>query len=107
MEWICWLFPACISKTIIYKRNKIKQENLCSIKELFGWASWVVMINSITLTIIMYYLGMNEIVVDTFSSIPFAFKYLLIATGFAIVLPYILEVLTKFINVSLEIDKIN
>ena len=105
MEWICWLFPACVAKTIVYKRSKAGKEELNSVKEICSWGCWVLGINILTMIIIMYCLGIGNVLLDAFSSLSFALKYLVIATVMAVILPYIIEILGKYISVSVEIDK--
>lgn len=107
MEWICWILPACISMKISNKRNKKENTNVNIISELCTWASWVIGINVLTLVVIMYVLGVKNIMVDAYASLSFALKYLLIAAVFAIILPYVIEVFRKYINVSVDIERID
>ena len=43
---------------------------------------------------------------EAFSSLPFALKYLFIASIVAIIMPYIVEIVKKYINISVEIEKV-
>ena len=106
MEWICWLFPACIAMGIEYKRNNNEISFCNPIKEFCVYGCWVVGINLLTLIIIMYCLGIGNILVDAFSSLSFAVKYMGIATMIAIIMPYIVEIMQKYFSISIQIDKI-
>lgn len=106
MEWICWLFPACIAVIIIDKRKKTGEFVQSPVREIWSWGSWVVVINGITLFFIMYCLGQEGIMAEAFSSLPFALKYLFIASIVAIIMPYIVEIVKKYINISVEIEKV-
>ena len=103
MEWICWLFPACVAMSIMYKRNKETEKKFHVIKELCDYGCWVIGINIITL-IVIHCLGVRNVLVEAFSSLSFALKYLVIATVIAGIVPYIKELMS---NITIKIEPID
>lgn len=102
MVYFCLLLPACVSMAIQYKRNNEKKKNSV-LAEIFGFGCWVLVINLITMAFITYFLGIEEIVADAFNSFSFAMKYTVIATMFAFVMTYVVEIVKKYFSISFTV----
>lgn len=103
MEWICLLFPACIAMNI-RRRRVTKVKTADAFECIFRWAGWVIAINMLVMLVISYVLRIDGVIEEAFRSFGFFIKYIGIATVFALVLPYIVEVIEKYVEVSLKID---
>ena len=104
MELICLFFPACVAMGIRCRR--IEKLQIVKIPELiFKWTGWVVIINLIVMGIITYIFGMDGIVSDAFNSFSFFMKYVLIAIAFSLFLPYLVEILEKYFEMSIKIGE--
>ena len=106
MEWICLLMPACVAVGIRYRRLKAMR-SLGMPELIFYWAKWVLLINILVMGMITYGLKIEGIVSEAFKSFPFFIKYTAIAVCISLVLPYAIEILEKYIEVSLEIGEKN
>ena len=107
MEWICLLFPACIALKIRYQRNKELELNDSGVMKVLRWASWVLILNVLTVGIILLAFGFSEILTEAFVSFSFSLKYILLAMFLAGVLPYIVEIKDKYFSCSVQIEEIS
>lgn len=105
MEWICWLFPACMAMKIRYGRKKKEVLSKNILVEIFCWAEWVLIINILCMIIITYGMRIDNVLIDAFNSFSFSMKYLILAMVLAIVLPYVVEIIEKYIGITVTIEK--
>lgn len=106
MEFICLLLPACVAMSIRCRR--LQKVKIFHVSELvFGWAKWVLALNILTMGIITYVLRVEGVVADAFNSFSFFLKYTLIGIAFAVVLPYVVEIMEKYVELSVEIGEKN
>ena len=104
MEMVSLLLPACVAMNIRYKRlHRIK--SVCVAELIFQWAKWVLALNLLTMGIITYVFGMDGVVGEAFSSFSFFMKYSFISVFMSLVLPYIVEIVEKYIEISIEIGE--
>lgn len=105
MEYIALFSPAIISLGIEYKKNN--GENWNWFEYLYKYALFLICNVLLTESLISYILKMGSVTNDAFGSFPFFTKYLLIATVFAIILPYLCKIVRENISVSFEIHRDN
>ena len=98
--FICTLFPAFISVSILAKKEN---DN----KKLFlSYFLYNILINISSILSIITYKKDPSLMIDlNFSYFQFCARYLLISMVFAIVIPYIVEFISKNIKLSVEIKK--
>ena len=106
MELISLLFPACIAMNIRCKRVE-KLKTVKTSELIFKWAGWVLAINLWVMVVISYVFFMDGVLSEAFRSFSFFMKYNVIAIVFALVLPYIVEVVEKNIEVSVNLGEKN
>lgn len=102
MEIISIFFPTILSFHIHVKRAGISKVELWYFIRVYGLYALVQ--NFITWIIVDYGLGIvvNE---DAFTSMQFDIKYLSIAVIVSFCLPYIWELISKYISVHVEIEE--
>lgn len=106
MEMIVLLLPACVAMSIRYKRlYKIKSLSIAEL--IFQWAKWVLALNLLTMGIITYVFRMDGIVGEAFSSFSFFMKYSFISIFVSLILPYMVEIVEKYIDLSVVIGEKN
>lgn len=105
MELICWIFPAFIARKIQNKRTKRDGKINDYTNDVLAWGCWVLVINCLTLVVLLYVLNMEGVLVDAFSSLSFSLKYMFISMIIATILPYILEIVLKYFEIKIEIEK--
>lgn len=101
MEIIGLFGPALVSVGIRYRRQKGTEWNL--MRFVMEWGIWTlinVLLTDITIT---YILGMQDVMEEYLHSFPFFSKYVVIATVFAAVMPYLWEIVHKYISVTFTI----
>ena len=105
MKWICLLLPACVSMKIRYRRNQnlLKADN--TLLGILRWGSWILVNNMLSMFTIVYVLRMGTVVTDVFNSFNFSLKYMVISLVFACVLPYVLEIVEKYISISFTVGE--
>ena len=104
MEWICLFFPACIAMNIRCRRiEKLKMANVREI--VFKWTGWVLALNILGMGIITYILGIEGVVEEAFNSFSFFIKYILIETSFALFLPFLVEIIENYFEISVKIGE--
>jgi len=106
MIWICLLMPACFSVLIQYKRNENKSLTENAVVEIFRWGAWVLVDNLLTIFVILYLLGYGSLQTEVFESFAFAMKYAGISLVLACILPYVLEIISKFISVTCTVKPV-
>lgn len=104
MSFIALFFPASISMLI---RNRRKGRKTDLVEVILEYAVLVLINVLVTISIIVYALGMSGIDIQVFNSFPFFTKYILIACGVAWLTPYAEEVLCKFVGVSFTVEERN
>lgn len=97
---ICTLFPAFISVLICSRKEKDNKKLFLS----YFLFSILINISSI-FSIILYKRDTNIIIEQNFSYFQFCAKYLLISLVFAVIIPYIVEFVSKNLKISVEIKK--
>jgi len=107
MKWICLLLPACFSMVIQYRRNNNKQLSDNMIVELCRWGCWVLVDNLLAMFTVLYLFGYGSLLVDVFESFSFALKYAVVSLVYACALPYILEIISKFVSVTFTVDTVS
>lgn len=104
MEWISLLFPAFIAIKI---RNRRREKKYSKFECVCSYAQWVLTINVLTSCVILYVFKQTGVLSEALNSFSFALKYILLSCGLAIILPYILELIEKYMDISVEIGKID
>lgn len=107
MIWICLLMPACFSVLIQYQRNGNKPLSGNVVVELCRWGAWVLTDNLLTIFTVLYLLGYGSLQTEVFESFSFAMKYAGISLVFACILPYILEIIRKFVSVTFTVNPVS
>lgn len=107
MMWICLLMPACFSMMIQYRRNGNRPLSDNMVVELCRWGSWVLVNNLLTIFAVLYLLGYGSLLTEVFESLAFAMKYAGISLVFACVLPYIVEIIRKFVSVTFTVNPVS
>lgn len=101
MIFVALLFPAAISILISYRRsnNPLK---FC-VKSIFEYMVWTIINILLSTSTIVYILGISEVDSNAFNSFPFFTKYVIIALLFAVILPYIVEIIKKYFDIKMDI----
>lgn len=102
MSFIALFLPACISLAIRHRRNsKLKW----SVPESIIEYAVLVLVNVLlSQCIVVYVLGGGGVEASAFQSMPFMTKYLVIAIILAWLLPYLEEIVRKYIDISFKIE---
>lgn len=98
-------FPSFVAVALYMKLSK---DALCRWQTLIIRYGVYVLLNTlITQTVITYVLGISQVAESALTSFPFFVKYVLIALIWAIAMPFMEELLKKYIKVSINftIDK--
>ena len=101
MRYVCIFAPALCTVAIQLNR-KCVSERIRDIVIRYG--IWVLMTNLITMSIINYIIGVHDVTADALDSFGFATKYMIISLFMALIMPYIVEVISKYINVSFKVE---
>lgn len=101
MEIIGLFFPAIVSVMIRNRRNTESDWRMPVI--LFRYGIYVLVNVFLTVCVITYGLGMSGVTADAFNSFPFFTKYTVIALATAVVVPYVEEIIGKYIKVTLTV----
>lgn len=101
MIFVALLFPAAISILISYRHsnNPLK---IC-VKSIFEYMVWTIINILLSTSTIVYILGISEVDSNAFNSFPFFTKYVIIALLFAVILPYIVEIIKKYFDIKMDI----
>lgn len=101
------LFPACVSMSIVYRRRERMGVTGSILFDLFKYGEWVLTLNLINLFLIRYVMNIDEAYEELFAKLSFAMKYTVVAVIFAVVLPYVIEIVNKYFSVQLFIGEKN
>lgn len=96
-------FPALISILIYTKRRSI--EIRLTLDLLIRYAIYVLIVNWCALSIVIYILKIENVILEFLESGPFFTKYTLIAMFLAWIIPYIEEIVQKSIHISFHIEE--
>lgn len=105
MKWICLLLPACVSMKISYQRNGNQPLSENALFEVFRWGCWVIVNNILTMITMLFVFKHGSIVVEVFESFGFSLKYMVVSLAFACVLPYIFEILKKYVAITFSVGE--
>lgn len=105
MKWICLLLPACVSMLVIYNRKGGQATSKNVIVDIWRWGVWVLINNFMTFFTLLYIVGHDSLVVDVFDSFAFSMKYILIALVYAWIIPYMVEIVKKYISITFTIKE--
>ena len=100
MEIIALFFPAMISMKI--SLNRMVEKNTGILQAIIKYGLYVLADNLLTQLIITYVLGISDVTADAFNSFPFFTKYIVIASFVAMLLPFCVELVSKYIRVTIE-----
>lgn len=103
MRIIGLFFPALISVSIKHARNSELTWQMPKILAEYG--IYVLINVLITASNITYGLGISGVTVDALESFPFFTKYTIIAIVIAIFIPYVEEIIKKYIEVTFVVRK--
>lgn len=104
MIFICLVLPACFALGIQYSRNGGKMLSDSIFMEFLRLGRWIFLINIFTMFIVIYLLRVNGVLQETFLSLGFASKYMMIAFVVSVSLPYVQEILKQYISIEFKID---
>lgn len=91
--------PALIS-VMIRKRQK-KYSELSGL--IIGYGVYALVIALITQSFIIYVLGMDNVTQEALESFSFFTKYVIFASVFAIIIPFLQLLVEKYISISVEV----
>ena len=101
MKLVCILAPALIAFSIRKKRGYMSGN---PIDTVIAYGLWTLIINFISMSIVAYVIGINDVNASALDSFGFATKYIVISAIVAVIMPYIVEILSKYISVSFSIE---
>lgn len=105
MRMIALFFPALISIVIRHTRDK---EQIWKMPEtLIRYGMYTLWNVFLTTAIITYGLNISGVTADAFESFPFFTKYVVIAIAAAVLLPYLEEMIKKYIKVTFTVKERN
>lgn len=100
MIYLAFLFPAVISVKIWLKRKGKDKKNPLVLE----YMGWVLLNVFLSISTIVFVLGLSSADSSAFESFSFFIKYLVIAIIYAVILPFILEIISKWIGVEIIIE---
>ncbi len=103
MEFIALLMPACIAMTIKQRRLAFCDKERIFV--LFEYGRMVLWCNLFAIGIITYVFRISNVRSDALNSFPFFMKYVVIASVVSFVIPYISEIIRKYIKVAFYIEE--
>lgn len=101
MEIIGLFFPAILSVLIRNRRDRKSDWHIPEV--LFRYGRYVLTNVFLTVCAITYGLGMSGITSDALNSFPFFTKYTVIAIVMAVLVPFVEEIIGKYIKVTLTV----
>lgn len=101
MQVIGLFFPAIVSVMIRNRRNTESGWRMPAI--LFRYGVYVLLNVLLTVCVITYGLGVSGVTVDALNSFPFFTKYTVIAIIMAILVPFVEEIMEKYIQITLTV----
>lgn len=102
MEFIGLFTPAIVSLLIKNRKNMESAWHMPQV--LFRYGIYVLVNVLLTGCIITYGLGISGVTADALTSFPFFIKYTLIALVMAVVVPYVEEIVGKYIMIRLTVE---
>ncbi len=100
LEFICYFMPAFISINI---HNNIEKNTKLE-KTIFYYGIYVVLNNLLSLFILQIK-NINKPFEFSMINVNYCFKYLLVATLFSIVMPYLVRIIIKNIEIKVEVKE--
>lgn len=97
MEFAALFFPAFIAMTIRQKRGTGCEKHWFPI--LLEYGRTVLWCNLFTIILITYVLGMDSVVGEALNSFSFFSKYVMIACVCSFIIPYVQEVVARYIKI--------
>lgn len=101
MRIIGLFFPAFISISIKHLRNP--KHTWQTLMVLVEYGIYVMINVLLTTAIVTYVLNVTGVTVDAFDSFPFFTKYMVIAIMAAVFVPYIEEIIKKYIEIKFKV----
>lgn len=101
MQVIGLFFPAIVSVMIRNRRNTESDWRMPAI--LFRYGIYVLVNVLLTVCVITYGLGLSGVTVDALNSFPFFTKYTVVALIMAILVPFVEEIIGKYIQITLTV----
>lgn len=101
MEMIGLFFPAIVSVMISNRRNTESGWRMPTI--LFRYGIYVLVNVLLTVCVITYGFGLSGVTVDALNSFPFFHKYMVLALIMAILVPFVEEIIRKYIQITLTV----
>lgn len=102
MKIISLFFPACISLSIRYSRNKERVWNILLV--LLEYGIHVLFNVWISAFIVSFVFNVSNVVVDSLEQFSFFTKYTAVAIIIAVFMPYIEEVAEKYIKIKFNVE---
>ena len=101
MRLIGLFFPALISVSIKHSRNKELTWNLPNV--LIEYGIYVLINVMITAMTVTYILSVHGVTIDALDSFPFFTKYVVIAIFAAVLVPYMEEIIKKYVRITFTV----
>lgn len=102
MSFVAIFLPACISMSIMFKRNKFKSLTGYVFYDVLMYAKWVLGLNVLNLFLICIVLGRSDFYTNSLDKFNFSLFYMSIECVFAYILPYFFEIVRKYISVEFD-----
>lgn len=101
MQVIGLFFPAIVSVMIRNRKNTESGWRMPAI--LFRYGIYVLVNVLLTVCVITYGLGLSGVTVDALNSFPFFTKYTVIALILAFLVPFVEEIIGKYLQITLTV----
>ena len=101
MKYVCIFAPALCAVAIQLNRKSVSEKTMDIV---IRYGIWVLTINLIAMSMVNYIIGIHDVTADALDSFGFATKYMIISLLLALIIPYIVEVIGRFITVSFDIE---
>lgn len=102
IEFICLFFPTFISLSVLDRIEKKKEK----IERINCYAIYNIMINTIALLIVAYFIDFEIIMPKDVFTVVFSIKYLVMASIISFVLPYAINYVKKNFKIQFKRKKI-
>ena len=99
LDFICYLFPAFISINI--HKYLTKEDNTRNLVIYYGI---YVLLNNLFSLLILFIKNYNVVLDFNLINITFLTKYLLLSTILSIITPYLVKIVTKNIEIDVEVN---
>jgi len=101
MKWFCILFPAFISLNIAIKR---KPDTMSLMQNISTYGVYAFFVNIFSMLVLKYIFNMSDLTIEPFDSFSFSINYCFISLAFAVILPYAVETISKYIHFTIGIQ---